>query len=125
MLQWGKASPHQMGKEGGQGTQCVPGLGTSRLVGQGTRFGPQMGILVGQGTQGDCSRAPTRLGPVGWYVEAPSIVPKLGSSWTGGCSATSTSLLIPYLPPRSNLQRQLITKIKLFSRQILDLLHDP
>lgn len=62
MLQWGKASPHQLGKEGGQGTQCVPGLGTSRLVGQGTRFGPQMGILAGQGTQGDCSRAPTRLG---------------------------------------------------------------
>lgn len=64
----------------------VPGLGTSRLVGQGTWFGPQMGILMGQGTQGDCSRAPTEiygLGPVAWYCGALSIVPKLGSSGLG------------------------------------------
>lgn len=51
MLQWGRASPDQCG-QGGRSGHPVPGLGTSRLLGQGTWFGVQMGILVSQGPQG-------------------------------------------------------------------------
>lgn len=105
MLQWGRASPDQCG-QGERSGHPVPGLGTSRLLGQGTWFGVQMGILVSQGPQGDCSRAPTeihRLGSVVWHVGAPRIAPQMGIQWTGGYSANSTSLSVLHLPPRSNL----------------------
>lgn len=126
MLQCCRASPSQCGQ--GQGTQCGPWAGNSRLLGQGTWFGPQMGTLMGQGTQGDCSRAPTeiyRLGPMAQVFWGTQYRPQTGIQWTGGYSATGTSLSIAHPPPRSNLQRQLITKIKLFSRWILNLHHDP
>lgn len=86
MLQWGRASPDQCG-QGGRSGHPVPGLGTSRLLGQGTWFGVQMGILVSQGPQGDCSRAPTeihRLGSVVWHVGAPRIAPQMGDPMDWG-----------------------------------------
>lgn len=78
-------------------SSVVPGLGTSRLMHQGTWFCLQMGILVGQGTQGVCSRSPTefhRQGPVAWHCLCwgNKYCPQTAIQWTGGYLATITSL---------------------------------
>lgn len=99
--QWGRASPGQWGKEKGQGIQRGPWTGNQVIPGSGCLVWSKMGILVGRGTQGDGSRAPTgiyRLGPVVWCSGAASVVPELGSSEQGPappCASLSPSQVKP------------------------------